>query len=265
MLNTLLLSAALSAAPQPLQDAPVSQQAINEAIDRGVQYLLSAQHVDGSWYDGKTNVYPNPEGGATALVVAALLHSGIDHDHQAIVRGAAYARSRPMQMFYGTVTRILMEDILSEHKDERQLKALAEFLVGGASSEYFDYPGLDKPDLSITQYAVLDRNGLRPMRYVVTGDGLVIAGSEAGMVPVDESSVKEKGALGPGQMLAVDTAEGRLYHDAEIKDKLAHAQPYAEWVGKINELLSLHTSEPPGLRVPAANCLGGIREAQTIS
>ena len=155
MLNILLLSAALSAAPQPLQDAPVSQQAINEAIDRGVQYLLSAQHVDGSWYDGKTNVYPNPEGGATALVVAALLHSGIDHDHQAIVRGAAYARSRPMQMFYGTVTRILMEDILSEHKDERQLKALAEFLVGGASSEYFDYPGLDKPDLSITQYAVL--------------------------------------------------------------------------------------------------------------
>ncbi|MBK44199.1 MAG: glutamate synthase large subunit [Roseovarius sp.] len=84
--------------------------------------------------------------------------------------------------------------------------------------------------------AGLDRNGLRPMRYVVTGDGLVIAGSEAGMVPVDESSVKEKGALGPGQMLAVDTAEGRLYHDAEIKDKLAHAQPYAEWVGKINEL-----------------------------
>jgi glutamate synthase (NADPH/NADH) large chain len=74
------------------------------------------------------------------------------------------------------------------------------------------------------------------MRYVVTGDGLVIAGSEAGMVPVDEASVREKGALGPGQMLAVDTEEGRLYHDAEIKDKLAHAQPFGEWVGKINEL-----------------------------
>ncbi len=84
--------------------------------------------------------------------------------------------------------------------------------------------------------AGLDRNGLRPMRYVVTGDGLVIAGSEAGMVPVDEASVREKGALGPGQMLAVDTEEGRLYHDAEIKDKLAHAQPFGEWVGKINEL-----------------------------
>jgi glutamate synthase (NADPH/NADH) large chain len=84
--------------------------------------------------------------------------------------------------------------------------------------------------------AGLDRNGLRPMRYVVTGDGLVIAGSEAGMVPINEASVKEKGALGPGQMLAVDMAEGRLYHDAEIKDKLAHAQPFGEWVGRINEL-----------------------------
>jgi glutamate synthase (NADPH) large chain len=57
--------------------------------------------------------------------------------------------------------------------------------------------------------AGLDRNGLRPMRYVVTGDGLLIAGSEAGMVPVDEATVREKGALGPGQMIAVDMAEGR--------------------------------------------------------
>ncbi len=82
----------------------------------------------------------------------------------------------------------------------------------------------------------LDRNGLRPMRYVITGDGMLIAGSEAGMVPVDEMSVREKGALGPGQMIAVDMAEGKLYHDTEMKDKLAAAQPYGEWVGKIAEL-----------------------------
>ncbi|SDN78417.1 glutamate synthase (NADPH/NADH) large chain [Lutimaribacter pacificus] len=84
--------------------------------------------------------------------------------------------------------------------------------------------------------AGLDRNGLRPMRYVITGDGLLIAGSEAGMVPVDETRVKEKGALGPGQLLAVDMAEGALYHDTEIKDKLAASQPFGEWVGKITEL-----------------------------
>ncbi len=84
--------------------------------------------------------------------------------------------------------------------------------------------------------AGLDRNGLRPMRYVVTGDGLLIAGSEAGMVPVDESTVVEKGALGPGQLLAVDMKEGKLFHDTEIKDKLAASRPFGEWVGKINDL-----------------------------
>ena len=84
--------------------------------------------------------------------------------------------------------------------------------------------------------AGMDRNGLRPMRYVVTGDGLVIAGSEAGMVPIDEATVREKGALGPGQMLAVDMKKGQLYHDTEIKDKLARALPFGEWVGKINDM-----------------------------
>ena len=83
--------------------------------------------------------------------------------------------------------------------------------------------------------AGLDRNGLRPMRYVVTGDGLLIAGSEAGMVPVDEAHVVEKGALGPGQILAVDMKEGKLFHDTEIKDKMAASQPFGDWVSKIND------------------------------
>ncbi len=84
--------------------------------------------------------------------------------------------------------------------------------------------------------AGLDRNGLRPMRYVVTGDGLLIAGSEAGMVPIDEATVVEKGALGPGQMIAVDMQEQQLFHDTEIKDALANARPFGEWVGKITDL-----------------------------
>ncbi|MGB3553409.1 MAG: glutamate synthase large subunit, partial [Jannaschia sp.] len=84
--------------------------------------------------------------------------------------------------------------------------------------------------------AGLDRNGLRPMRYTVTGDGLLIAGSETGMVPVDEATVIEKGALGPGQMIAVDMVEGRLFHDAELKDKLAADRPFGDWVEKITDL-----------------------------
>jgi glutamate synthase (NADPH/NADH) large chain len=92
--------------------------------------------------------------------------------------------------------------------------------------------------------AGLDRNGLRPMRFVVTGDGLLVAGSEAGMVPIDEMSVREKGALGPGQMIAVDMKEGRLYHDKELKDKLAAAQPFGEWVDKVTDLNSLLRDVP---------------------
>jgi len=84
--------------------------------------------------------------------------------------------------------------------------------------------------------AGLDRNGLRPMRYVVTGDGLLISGSEAGMVPIDEATVVEKGALGPGQMIAVDMEEQKLFHDTEIKDALAASRPFGDWVGKITDL-----------------------------
>ena len=85
----------------------------------------------------------------------------------------------------------------------------------------------------------LDRNGLRPLRYVVTGDGLLIAGSEVGMVPIDEATVVEKGALGPGQLIAVDMEEGKLFHDQEIKDTLAAAQPFSEWVGKVVDLAAI--------------------------
>jgi glutamate synthase (NADPH/NADH) large chain len=84
--------------------------------------------------------------------------------------------------------------------------------------------------------AGLDRNGLRPMRYVVTGDGLLIAGSEAGMVPTDEATVREKGALGPGQMIGVHMEKGKLFHDTELKDKMSKALPFGEWVGKITDL-----------------------------
>ncbi|WP_374425262.1 glutamate synthase large subunit [Paracoccus sp. (in: a-proteobacteria)] len=82
----------------------------------------------------------------------------------------------------------------------------------------------------------LDRNGLRPMRYVVTADNMLIAGSEAGMVPVNEAEVREKGALGPGQLIAVDMKEGRLYHDLDIKNRLANSQPFGEWIEKVVQL-----------------------------
>ena len=78
--------------------------------------------------------------------------------------------------------------------------------------------------------AGVDRNALRPLRYTMTTDNLLIVGSEAGMVVVPESTVLRKGRMGPGKMLAVDLAEGKVYDDREIKDRIAAEKPYGELV-----------------------------------
>ena len=78
--------------------------------------------------------------------------------------------------------------------------------------------------------AVLDRNGLRPSRYSVTSDGLVVMASETGVIDVPQSSVVEKGRLQPGRMFLIDTAEGRIVRDDEIKDRLASGRPYDRWL-----------------------------------
>ncbi|MEU4804412.1 glutamate synthase large subunit [Actinosynnema sp. NPDC023587] len=78
--------------------------------------------------------------------------------------------------------------------------------------------------------AVLDRNGLRPARYWVTEDGLVVLGSEAGVLEFDQATIVRKGRLEPGRMFLVDTAQGRIIDDEEIKGELAAAHPYREWV-----------------------------------
>ncbi len=80
--------------------------------------------------------------------------------------------------------------------------------------------------------AGMDRNGLRPMRYTLTTDGLVFVGSEAGMVPIDEQRVAEKGRVGPGEMIGVDLWEGKLYKDRALKDWMAEQRPFGDWVTK---------------------------------
>ncbi|MBF4995009.1 glutamate synthase large subunit [Arthrobacter gandavensis] len=78
--------------------------------------------------------------------------------------------------------------------------------------------------------AVLDRNGLRPARYWITEDGLVVLASEVGVVDIDPAKVVRKGRVSPGKMFLVDTAQGRLVEDSEIKAEIAAANPWAEWV-----------------------------------
>jgi glutamate synthase (NADPH/NADH) large chain len=84
--------------------------------------------------------------------------------------------------------------------------------------------------------AGLDRNGLRPMRYTITNDNLLVVGSETGMVLIPEAKVREKGRLGPGQLIGVDLKKGAFYHDRALKDLLAGEHPYEEWVKNFKTL-----------------------------
>ncbi len=81
--------------------------------------------------------------------------------------------------------------------------------------------------------ATLDRNGLRPARYIVTDDDLVIMGSECGCLPVPEEKIVQRWRLQPGRMFLVDLEKGRIIDDKELKDTLAGARPYGEWIDRI--------------------------------
>jgi glutamate synthase (NADPH/NADH) large chain len=77
---------------------------------------------------------------------------------------------------------------------------------------------------------MLDRNGLRPSRYVLTTNDLIVMGSEAGVQSFNPEEIKEKGRLKPGKMLLVDTVEGKIFYDKELKAKLAEDFPYGKWI-----------------------------------
>src|SRR5277367_5605625 len=98
--------------------------------------------------------------------------------------------------------------------------------------------------------ATLDRNGLRPGRYIVTKDDLVVLASEAGVIEVPAEDIRKKGRLQPGRMFLVDTVQKRIISDAEIKKQLAGRQPYAAWLKE--QQVSLETLPEPS-RVIATN------------
>lgn len=82
--------------------------------------------------------------------------------------------------------------------------------------------------------ATLDRNGLRPARYLVTDDDLVVMASEAGVLPIPEERIVRKWRLQPGKMFLIDMEQGRIIDDKELKETLANAKPYREWIQRIN-------------------------------
>ncbi|WP_278365052.1 glutamate synthase large subunit [Phocaeicola barnesiae] len=77
---------------------------------------------------------------------------------------------------------------------------------------------------------MLDRNGLRPARYLITKNDIMVVASEAGVINFEPGDIKEKGRLQPGKILLVDTQEGKIYYDGELKEQLATARPYRQWL-----------------------------------
>ena len=95
--------------------------------------------------------------------------------------------------------------------------------------------------------AILDRNGLRPSRYYITDDDRLILSSEVGVLKIDEEHIIKKERLHPGKMLLVNTVEGRIYSDEEVKEKYAHKNPYGEWLDM--SLLELKNIKIPNEKV----------------
>lgn len=126
------------------------------------------------------------------------------------------------------------------------LKAFYEYHA--CLSEPWDGPAAIAFTDGVIVGATLDRNGLRPARYKVTADGIVVMASEVGVVELDDAVIIEKGRLGPGKMIAVDTARGLLLHDEQIKGEIASRRPYREWVSK--QIVRLTAPRPRALAVP---------------
>ncbi|MEY2942864.1 MAG: glutamate synthase large subunit, partial [Pseudomonadota bacterium] len=98
--------------------------------------------------------------------------------------------------------------------------------------------------------ATLDRNGLRPARFLVTDDDLVVMASESGVLPIKEDNITRKWRLQPGRMLLIDLEEGRIIEDEEIKAKLAEEEPYAVWLENTQYKLKDLAIEPDAAELP---------------
>jgi glutamate synthase (NADPH/NADH) large chain len=103
--------------------------------------------------------------------------------------------------------------------------------------------------------ATLDRNGLRPARYLVTDDGFVIMASEMGVIEVPQHKIIKKWRLQPGKMLMIDTVQGRIIDDSELKSELSARSPYSEWLDKTRILVSKLPAEVSAMATDAATLL----------
>ena len=154
--------------------------------------------------------------------------AALDNTFEVLVRAG---RDAPMAK-----TLLIPEAWNSKTEDQMKASHRALYSYSNAVMEPWDGPAAICATDGRWVVAGKDRNGLRPLRVAYTDDGLVIMGSEAGMTGVAESRIVRKLAITPGRMIAIDLAEGRLYGEDEIIDRLAERHPYTEWLGNMVDL-----------------------------
>ncbi len=158
--------------------------------------------------------------------------SKMDNELELLTRSGRDVRHALMMMVPEAWERMSEQEVTPERRAFYEYhSALVEPWDGPAAITYTDGRFVG---------TLLDRNGLRPARYVVLDNGYVISSSEVGAVAYDEGRVVKKGSLGPGQIFCVDTARGMIMEDEEITQHFASRQPYARWVQE--NLIDLDTS-----------------------
>ncbi len=139
--------------------------------------------------------------------------------------------------------RMLVPEAWENDPDmDPQLRAFYEYHA--CLMEPWDGPAAIAFTDGVVAAAAMDRNGLRPARYKVTKDGLVVMASEVGLLDIPHQDVVEAGRVGPGEMIAVDTSERRFLRNEEIKERLSRARPYAQWVeGNLSHLEAVRPAD----------------------
>ena len=177
----------------------------------------SESHLDAVWGEAASDLKP--------VVNAAFSDSAnLDATLELMVRGG-----RPIT---DSLMTLVPEAFRQQPELETRPDIQAFYEYSACVQEPWDGPALLVFSDGRSVGATLDRNGLRPARYAITSDGLVVMGSETGVVELDESLIIEKGRLGPGQMLAVDLENGRLLHNWDVKAEAAQRHPYAAWLSE---------------------------------
>jgi len=148
-----------------------------------------------------------------------------------------------------------------EHNEEMESKKRDFYHYHSTLMEAWDGPAAMAFTDGCQVGAVLDRNGLRPSRYYLTDDDLLILSSEVGVLELPEEKVISKQRLEPGKMLLLDTAEGRIINDEELKAEIAAAEPYGQWLA--DELIELKDLKAKQDNLESSAQVSGIKDLQS--